>query len=410
MPKLAIKGGAPVREKPFTTWPLYDEREKELLLEALESREWGRMNGKMNDTFEEKFSQFQRVKHTTAVCNGTVALRIALFAAGVGPGDEVILPSYTFVATATSVIEANAIPIMADIEIDTFNIDPESVEQLITDRTKAIMPVHFGGAPADMDRIREIARRHNLVVIEDAAQAQGSEWQGTRVGAIGDVGTFSFQLSKNMTSGEGGALVTGDNNMHEKIRSFYNCGRKPGHPWYFHFEISSNLRLSEFQAAVLIAQLEREEENLAKRIENAKYLDELLSKIEGIEPIIYPEQVKSSYYLYIFKYDKGGFGDLSKERFVEALNAEGIPVMPGYPFPLYRQPLFVEGRYWQKNCPFSCQFYGRDVDYSKIYHPKAEQACEMGLWLPNFVLLGERKDVEDVAEAILKVQRFFGEV
>ncbi|MHB2153720.1 DegT/DnrJ/EryC1/StrS family aminotransferase [Calditrichota bacterium GD2] len=410
MAKLAINGGTAVRTLPYPLWPVYDEREKQLLLKVLESRQWGRIGGAMNEKFEQLFAAFQQARYATTVCNGTIALRIALFAAGVGPGDEVIVPSYTFVATATAVIEANAIPIMADIDLNTFNIDPVAIESLITERTKAIIPVHFGGAPVNMDRIMEIAQKHSLMVIEDAAQAQGSEWRGRRVGAIGHAGTFSFQLSKNMTSGEGGAIVTNDDTIAETIKRFHNCGRKPNNPWYLHFEISGNYRLSEFQAAVLLAQLEREEQNIALRTKNAKYLNELLMEVEGIEPITYPEHVKSSYYLYLCKYQKEAFGGLPKEKFVKALNAEGIPVMEGYPFPLYRQPLFQERKFWKAGCPFSCAYYNQEVDYRKIYHANAEKACEIGLWLPNYVFHGNAADVEHIAEAINKVKQYAHEL
>ncbi len=410
MGRLAAAGGRPVREKPFPPWPIFGEREKELLFKVLESRQWCRIGGNFNKKFEEKFAEFQQARFALTVCNGTVAIRTALFAAGIGPGDEVIVPSYTFVATATAVMEVNAVPVFADIDWETFNLSPSSVEDLINERTAAIIPVHFAGAPADMDRIKEIAEKHGLAVIEDAAQAQGSEWKGRRVGAIGDAGTFSFQLSKNMTAGEGGAVVTNREDIAERARSFHNCGRKEGYPWYFHFDISSNLRLTEFQAAILLAQLEREEENLAKRRQNAAYLTSLLSQIEGIEPISYPEHVKSSYYLYIFKYKPEAFGGVSKEVFVKALNAEGIPVMPGYPFPLYRQVLFQQGRSWKRGCPFSCSFYRGKVDYKNLYHPNAERACQVGLWLPNYVLHGEKRDIEDVAEAINKLKENIDEL
>ncbi len=410
MAKLAINGGIPVREKPISTWPVFDETEKKYLIDVLESREWGKTSGRMNEIFEKKYSQFQNARHTITVCNGTVALRIALFAAGIGPGDEVIVPSYTFVATATAVIEANAIPVFADIEEDSFNISPERIEKLINERTKAIIPVHFGGAPANMDKIMEIAKRYNLKVIEDAAQAQGSSWNGKRVGTFGEAGTFSFQLSKNMTSGEGGAIVTDKDLVAEKVLSFHNCGRKPGEPWYLHYMISGNYRLSEFQAAVLLAQLEREENNLIKRNENAKYLNEILSEIDGIEPIIYPDKVKSSYYLYVAKYQSEKFNNLPKNKFVDAMNAEGISTLLGYPFPLYNQPIFREKNFWNHGCPESCSAYANEIDYTKINHPSSEKMCEIGFWFPNFVLHGTKKDIDNIGEAIEKIKKYSAEL
>jgi dTDP-4-amino-4,6-dideoxygalactose transaminase len=348
MSSLAIKGGPLVRKKEYPSWPVFGEHEKEYLFKVLESRKWGRTSGGMNDLFEEKYSRFQEAKHTITVCNGTIALRIALFAAGVGPGDEVIVPSYTFVATATAVIESNAVPVFADIDYNTFNILPESIEKLITKKTKAIIPVHFGGAPADMAQIMKIAKRHKLAVIEDAAQAQGSSLNGKRVGTIGDIGTFSFQLSKNMTSGEGGAIITNNDQLAARARAFHNCGRKPDGLWYAHYGISGNYRLSEFQAAVLLAQLEREEANLKLRTDNAEYLDKLLSGFDGVEPITYPKAAKSSYYLYVAKYQSEKFSNLPKSKFIEALNAEGIPAIIGYPFPLYKQPIFIEKNFWNR--------------------------------------------------------------
>ena len=321
-----------------------------------------------------------------------------------------IIPSYTFIATASAVIEANAIPILADIEEDTFNISPESIKSLITEKTKAIMPVHFGGAPANMDEIMKIAKQHNLKVIEDAAQAQGSKWNGKRIGAIGEAGTFSFQQSKNMTAGEGGAIVTNDDSIEEKIRSFHNCGRKIGEPWYYHFNIGGNYRLSELQAAVLLAQLEREESNIKKRTENAKYLDQLLSKELGVEPIIYSDKVESSYYLYIAKYNSEIFNNIPKLKFVEAINAEGISMLGGYPFPLYNQPVLKENKFWNHGCPENCSYYGKKNVYANIKHPAAEKACKDGLWFPNTVLHGSKSDIESIVEAINKIKKYSSEL
>ena len=410
MSKLAILGGTPVRKKPISPWPIYDENEKKYLIKVLKSREWGKTSGKINQEFEEKFSRFQKVKHAITVCNGTVAIRIALFAAGVGPGDEVIVPSYTFIATATAVLEANAIPVFADIDENTFNISPESIKQLITKRTKAIIPVHFAGAPANMDKIMKIAKEYNIVVIEDAAQAQGSTFNKKGVGSFGAAGTFSFQLSKNMTAGEGGAIVTNDNSIAAKIYSFHNCGRRPNNAWYLHFGIGGNYRLSEFQAGILLAQLEREENNLLIRQKNAQYLDGLLSQVNGITPASYGNEIKSSYYLFIMKYNKEAFNNLSKTKFVEALNAEGINTLGGYPFPLYKQPMFTKRNFWKYGCPGSCSFYNQDIDYSHIHHPISEKACETGFWFPNFVLYGSKKDTENIVEAIYKIQQHSDEL
>jgi dTDP-4-amino-4,6-dideoxygalactose transaminase len=406
MANLAINGGTPVRTNPISKWPIFDEKEKDYLLKILETGIWCKIGGEMNNEFEKKFSEFQNVKYTVTVCNGTVAIRIALFAAGIGPGDEVIIPSYTFIATASAVVEANAIPVLADIDEDNFNISPESIKSLITEKTKAIMPVHFAGAPANMDEIMKIAKQYNLTVIEDAAQAQGSKWNGKRVGAIGNAGTFSFQQSKNITSGEGGAIVTNDDLIEERIRSFHNCGRKIGQAWYYHFNMGGNYRLSELQAAILLAQLEREENHIKKRTENAKYLDQLLSKELGVEPVIYSDKTESSYYLYIAKYNTEMFNNVPKLKFVQALNAEGISAIEGYPFPIYNQPVLKEKKFWNHGCPENCSYYGNKIDYANIKHPVAEKACKEGFWFPNTVLHGSKSDIESIVKAINKIKKY----
>ncbi len=404
MGKLAISGGKPLVKNLFPEWPIFGEEEKSELIEVLESRKWGRNSGEKNAQFEEMFSDFQSAKHVRTVCNGSVALRIALFALGVGPGDEVIVPSYTFVATATTVIEANAIPVFADVEKETLNISPSSIKELINENTKAIIPVHFGGASAEMDEIMKIAEKHGLYVLEDSAQAQGSTYKGKKLGTIGLAGTFSFQLSKNITSGEGGAITTMSDEIIEKIDLFYNCGRKPKSPWYIHYEMGGNYRLTEFQAAVLIAQLKREEKNLSLRRKNAKILDDEIKKTEAFEPIVYRDYIKSSYYLYLIRLKDRKLIDVGKEKIVKALNAEGIPAMEGYPFPLYKQPMFKEMKFWNYGCPIKCDYYkGKIKDYSKTCNPNSEDACRSVIWLPNFALMGSEDSTYKIVEALKKI-------
>jgi len=282
--QLAIHGGRPVREKPFPTWPVFGEPEEQALTRTLRSGKWGKLDGSEVAAFERDFARYQGSEHGIAVVNGTVSLQIALMAAGIQGGDEVIVPPYTFLATATAVITANATPVFADIELDTLNLDPKAVEALITPRTRAIIPVHFAGLPADMDAIMAIAQRHNLIVIEDAAHAHGAEYKGRRAGSIGHMGSFSFQSSKNLTAGEGGFITTNDPELAERCRSIHNCGRRPGHAWYEHFVISGNYRLSEIQGALLNAQLQRLEEQARRRDENGRYLTEHLGQIPGIKP------------------------------------------------------------------------------------------------------------------------------
>jgi dTDP-4-amino-4,6-dideoxygalactose transaminase len=243
MEKLALLGGDPVKPAPFPAWPQYDEREKQALLEVLESRVWWRTPGTRTLSFEREFAAYQQAKYGIAVTNGTAALEVALAALGTGPGDEVIVPDYTFIATASAVLFTGALPVLVDVTPDTYCIDPDQVEAAITHRTKAIIAVHMGGHPADLDRLVEIARKYNLALVEDSSHAHGSEWRGRKVGAIGDIGTFSFQASKLMTAGEGGIILTNREDLERLARSIHDCGRMPGEWFYAHFIYGSNYRL-----------------------------------------------------------------------------------------------------------------------------------------------------------------------
>src|SRR5437867_222010 len=225
--KLALLGGRPVRSRPFTSWPVFGKAEEQRLLRTLRSGKWGRLDGKQVAEFEQRFIAMHGCKHGIAVVNGTVSLRIGLMAAGLRADDEVIIPPYTFFSTASAVVEVNAVPVFADIDLDTFNIDPVAIEAVVTPRTRAIIPVHFAGQPADMDLIMAIASKHKLVVIEDAAHAHGASYKNRSAGSIGHMGSFSFQSSKNLTAGEGGIIITNDDALAESCRSIQNCGRIP---------------------------------------------------------------------------------------------------------------------------------------------------------------------------------------
>ncbi len=401
MPILAINGGKPVRTEPFPGWPIHGDEEMEALRRVLESGVWG-VYGEEKRSFEKRFAAYQDAEYGLTTTSGTTALQVCLRALGVGCGDEVIVPPYTFMATVTAVLYVNAVPVFADIEPDTYNLDPEKAESAVTEKTKALMPVHIGGRPADMDGVMDVADRHDLFVVEDAAQAWGAEWRSQRVGAIGDMGVFSFQSSKNITSGEGGMIVTNSEDLFVKAWSFHNCGRVPEGKWYEHQLPGSNLRMTEFQAAILQSQLDRLEGQTVKRMENAAYLDRELSKIDGIYPLVRGEDVtRHAYHLYIFRMDPEAFGGASKDAVADALKAEGIPASPGYSRPLYEEPYLD---YFQK-CPLSCPYHGEPVDYSGLKLPVTERACyREGLWLRQYELLGSRKDMEDIVQAVQKVR------
>jgi dTDP-4-amino-4,6-dideoxygalactose transaminase len=400
LPKLAINGAEPVRRKPFPQWPIFNEEEVRALNEVLQSRVWG-IGGRKIEEFEKKFASYQNAQYGVAVANGTVALEVALRAAGIDAGDEVIMPAYTFMATPAAAIEVNALPVFVDIDPSTYTIDTKGVEESITDKTKAIIPVHIGGCPADMDSIMKIAKKNDLRIIEDACQAWGAEWRGKRIGALGDLGAFSFQSSKNITCGEGGIVITNDRKLYELSWSYHNCGRTVGGAWYQHDLLGFNFRMTEFQAAILLVQLTRLDGQTRIRNENALYLSKEIARIEGVEPLKRgPEITRHSYHLYIFKYDKEKFGGLPRSKFIEALRAEGIPCSPGY-VPLYKERFMLnlaQDRTLSK-------LYGEKVDYGKVKLPVTERACyEEGVWLFQNMLLGTKEDMDDIVNAIAKIK------
>jgi len=398
--ELAINGGKPVRKKPFPAWPIFGKAEEKALVEVLRSGKWG-IGGEKNAEFSQAYAKWLKVKRVVTCTNGTAAIEIALRAVGVKPADEVIVPSYTFVATASSVLSMGAVPIFADIEPETYMIDPESVEAAITPKTKAIIPVHIGGGPADLDRIMKIAREHDFRVIEDAAQAHGAEWNGRRIGGDGDMAIWSFQSSKNLTSGEGGALSTNNEEVGEDAWSIMNCGRRKDRQWYEHFILGSNFRMTEFQAAVLLKQLAKVEGQMKTRDKSATYLAKRLKEVEGIAPLeSYPQTTRHAHHLFIMRYDKSSFGGVPKEKFVQAMNKEGIPLAPGYTVPLHELPAIRN-----YNLPYV------NLDYSTTKLPVTERACkEEGMWFHQSVLLGTKKDMDDIVEAFLKVKKYSREL
>lgn len=387
--KLAIKDGNPVREKTWQSWPIHDEKERRNLLEVLESGKW--WYGECVKKFEEKFAAFQDANFGVTCTNGTAALETSLVALGIGDGDEVIVPPYTFVATASTVLKVNAVPVFADIELDTANIAPKDIKKKITSKTKAIIPVHFGGLPCDMDLLNEISVKYDLHILEDACHSWGSKWKGKGTGALGDCGAFSFQMSKNITSGEGGIILTDDEDLADIARSYTNCGRGKDKPWYEHYRLGDNLRMTEFQAAILLAQLTRLEEQTVKREENASYLNEKLKDFPGIKLMREDERVtQRSYHLYMFRFMKDEWG-ISRGKFLEALNAEGITASGGYSHPIYTNPFFQseEIKEW--------------ADYTDVHCPNTEQFCSEAVWMSHPMLLSEREDMNDIVKAIRKI-------
>lgn len=397
--ELAINGGKPVRKKPFPSWPIFGKAEEKALIEVLRSGKWG-IGGEKNAEFSQAYAKWLGVRRVVTCTNGTAAIEIALRAIGVKPADEVIVPSYTFVATASSVLSIGAVPVFADIEPETYMMDPDSVEAVITPKTKAIIPVYIGGGPADLDRILKIARDRDLRVVEDAAQAHGAEWNGKRIGGDGDIAIWSFQSSKNLTAGEGGAMSTNNEEIGEDAWSIMNCGRRKDRQWYEHFILGSNFRMTEFQAAILLKQLAKVEGQMKIRDKNAAYLAKRLKEVEGIAPLeAYPQTTRHAHHLFIMRYDQNAFGGVPKEKFVKTVNKEGIPLAPGYTIPLHELPAIRN---------YSLPYV--NLDYSTTKLPVTERACkEEGMWFHQSVLLGTRRDMDDIVDALLKVKKHSNE-
>jgi dTDP-4-amino-4,6-dideoxygalactose transaminase len=322
----------------------------------------------------------------------------------------VIVPPYTYIATASAVLMVGAIPVFVDIDPDTYNLDATRIEQAINAHTRAIVPVHFGGQPCQMNEINALAARHNLLVIEDAAHAHGSLYAGRKCGSLAALGSFSFQLSKNMTAGEGGVITTNNPEYAAICEMLVWAGRKPGYPWYTHFALASNARMTEFQGAILLGQLRRLEEQTARRNANAQILNEQLEQIEGVRPLVQlPTTTRNSYHIYLFRYQPAAFSGLSKARFVQALVAEGISgAFAGYTTPLYANPMFLNKNFLGGAWPVDAWEHGARLDYANFSKtcPVCERACASeSVWLPQTMLLADEQAMQDIAVAIRKVQR-----
>jgi len=409
----AILGGKPVRTEGFPSWPVYDDTDVKMYLDAFHSKKWCRLGSTQVDEFEKKYAELMGVPYVTATNGGTMALYASLASLDVGPGDEVLVPPYTFVATVNVVPVLFALPVFVDTDPATLKIDANKIEKRITKHTRAIIPVHIGGGACDMDKIMAIAKKHDIAVVEDTCQAWLGEWRNKKLGALGDIGCFSFQASKNINCGEGGAIIGSDQNLMELCRSFTNNGRAPrekratfsGNPYP-----GLNHRMTEFQGAILLGQLRRLEDQQELRNKNGEYLAGLLKDIPGISEVkMYEGQTRNGYHLFMMLYDKKHFNGLHKAKFAQAMRAEGIPVSTGYT-PLNKQD-FIE--YHLNTRGFKSAFSKERLDkYRKENHcPVNDYVCaETALWMGQTVLLGTKKDMEDIAEAAAKIQKNSGKL
>ena len=407
MAELALMGGKKAKHKAFPVWPQFDDRERNALQEVLESRVWWRTPGTKTLQFEEEFARFHGATHGIAVTNGTAALEVTMAALGIGSGDEVIVPDFTFVATASAVLYAGALPVFVDVSPETYCLDPQLAEAAITPRTKAIIAVHMGGNPADLDALGALAKRKGITLVEDSAHAHGTEWNGRRIGAFGTAGTFSFQASKLMTAGEGGIIITNDDAFERLARSVHDCGRMPGEWFYSHYINGSNYRLSEWHGAILSAQLTRLDAQTRRRHQNSRLLDNLLGKIPGITPQkLSAPCTRNGQYAYIFHADSKQFAGVSVERLIEAMIAEGIPNQASYP-PVHLLDVFKNGEYRKRLC--GSQATERHA-FLEANYPATHRGAWETIWIPQPALLGDEEDMHEIAAGLGKIQKFAKEL
>lgn len=404
MSKLAILGGDPVRRAPFSPWPQYLPSDIERITRQVESRRWGGfpMPGKVSGEFAERFAGMHGAKYALCLANGTIAITVALQAAGIGFGDEVIVPAYTWDGTATAVLFAGAVPVFADVHPDTYCLDVESTRLAITPRTKAIVPVHLAMRFAEMDGLQKLAAEHNLIVIEDCAHAHGGQFNGRGAGSIGDIGCFSLQESKLITSGEGGIVITSRLDYFEAIQTIVNCGRASLTDQHGIRKLGSNYRMTELQACLLIGQLDMLPEFRARRTRNAALLSERLAEIPGVRPLPpQPQITAETIYNYIFQYRPDAGPAPSRDLFVAALDKEGIPCDGRFYEPVYKSDLFYVT---PQNSPQITLNRETPMDYSKVHCPVSERAAySEAVWIPQFLLIGDEKDVDDIAKSVAKV-------
>ena len=402
--ELALLGGRPIRTKGWPEWPVWDKNIEPKIADMYRTGNWYRNTGKYCEEFESRYAKLVGAKHCLATASGTTALTIALHASGVDAGDEVLVSPFTFIATYNVVFNAKALPVFVDSDPETFLLDPAKIEEKITERTTAILPVHIYGLPCDMDAINSIAKKYHLKVVEDACQAWSAKYRGKNAGMLGDLGCFSFQNSKHLPAGEGGAIVGNDEKVMDFCRSYHDCGRHHGsirsaskYPIR-----GNNYRMQHVQALILMSQLERFETDAELREQHAAYLDSKLKGIPGIIPYKpVPGAEKAAFHLYPFRYRKEDFNNISKETFIKALRAEGIPVRPGYGRQnkdgLIEEALRSRGY----RRLFGTRRLNKWRDENHL--PGNDQLVEEAVTLYQNVLLTTKNDMDDVVNAIAKV-------
>jgi dTDP-4-amino-4,6-dideoxygalactose transaminase len=408
MAELAIRGGNPVRPQGFPTWPVFDERDVEAVADTVRSGIWGGFPepGTNAARFEEAFAAYQGARHGVLMVNGTVTMEVALKALGIGWGDEVIVPALTFAATAYAPMAAGALPVIVDVTTDTWTIDPDQIEAAITPKTRAVMPVHLGHQMADMDRIMDIAGRHGLAVVEDCAHAHGQRWNDRGAGCIGQFGSFSHQSSKILTAGEGGTLLTSDDDLARRAHSIVDCGRAKDDAEQ-EYTFGANYRLGELHAALLVTQMERFEEQRSQREKAATYFEEAAIHVPGLRIMARDRRItRWSFYNYLFAIEPEAFAGATNEVVAHALEREGVAAEVQYP-PMSRYDLFQPSR---SRLPVAVEFAER-LDPSRMSFPVAEDAgLRRSIYLQENVFRAGREGIDDAVEAIAKVQKHADEL
>lgn len=403
MAQLAITGGAAVWNEGWPKWPIYGEREAELLQQVLTSGKWAG-DGPLEAQFQRSFADLHTARHGIAVNSGTMALQVALEALDVGVGDEVILPVNTWQATAVAVLDVNAVPVLVDIEPETYAIDPAAIEAAITPNTRAIIPVHLYCNIANLDAIVAIARKHKLAVIEDCAHSHGSTWNGQGVGSLGDIGCFSLQASKTLNAGEGGFIITNDDRLHERLYALRNCGRmhKDADPATWQPLQGGNARMTEWQAAVLCAQLERLPDQLVRRERSLQQLNEGINRIDGLAPLARrPEITRQAIYGYVFRYEPEAFNEVPVQAFRKALAAELGTSVGGVYHPLNNSPLYQP--HTKKRYHLSDEYLAA-IDPKRFVTPFATRAYEQeSVVLNHPTLLADPEVVQKVVDGCVKL-------
>jgi 3-amino-5-hydroxybenzoate synthase len=403
---LAVLGGKKVREKSFPAWPHYDETEREALNRVLDSRNWWANHGVEVKEFEKEWSGYTGAKGSFAVTNGTHTLEVIFLALGIGDGDEVIVADWSFLATIGAILTVNAIPKIVDVDPLTGTIDVSQAEAAIGPKTRAIVCVHVAGSMSDMDALTALCKKHNIALIEDSAHAHGSRWKGEHAGTIGDAGSFSFQASKLMTSGEGGVITTKREDLIPMFKSFINCGRGEGIWYYRHLRLGGNYRLSEWQGAILRAQLKRFPGQQKNRGDNANWLNSEIAKIPGFKPQgRYAGCTEQGNYCYVVEVDSTLLSGATRDQIRHALLAEGIPLTTSYP-PLHKLEMFKDPS------GLAPRLRGEvtKIRYNEQSFPVTDHLAANTLWFNTAVLMGTRDDANSVLQSIAKISEHAAQV